>query len=157
MPSNVIAKTKSALKRREVITLLLAAVVFATAVFGLKYNATRTRTLEVGGHSYRLEVAISKAQHEKGLSDRKSLAENHGMLFLFQREDKECFWMKDMEFPLDIIWVDGAKKVVHLERNVSPDTYPQAICPSEKATYVIELNAGQAAEAGILPGQVLNF
>lgn len=157
MPSNVIAKTKSALKRREIITLLLAAVVFATAVFGLKYNATRTRTLEVGGHSYSLEVAITKEEHEKGLSNRKSLAEDRGMLFLFQKEDKECFWMKDMEFPLDIIWLDGTKRVVHLERNVSPDTYPQAICPSEKATYVIELNSGQASEAGILPGQILNF
>ena len=157
MPSNVIAKTKSALKRREVITLLITAVVFATAVFGLGYRATRTRTLEVGGHSYSLEVAVTKAEHEKGLSDRKFLDKDKGMVFLFEKEDKQCFWMKDMEFPLDIIWLDSARKVVHLERNVSPDTYPQAICPSEKAAYVIEIDAGQAAEAGILPGQILNF
>jgi uncharacterized membrane protein (UPF0127 family) len=157
MPSNVTAKIRSALKQRETVTLLLTAAVFTVAVFGFQHMAGRERKMTVGGHAYTLEVATSSAQQDRGLSGRKNLAKDKGMLFIFKAEDKHCFWMKDMQFPLDIIWLDGERRVVHVERNVSPDTYPNAICPSEKAVFVIELNAGQSSEAGILEGQVVTF
>lgn len=137
--------------------MLLAAVVFAIAVFGFQAWATRDRTLVVGGHAYALETAISRDEQDRGLSGRKSLDKDKGMLFVLRTNDKHCFWMKDMQFPLDIIWLDETGKVVHIEHEVSPDTYPEAICPSQNAQYVIELNAGQAAEAGILEGRVVTF
>lgn len=157
MPSNVTAKIKSALKRRETVILLLTAAVFTVAVFGFQYTAGRNRQMTVGGHTYTLETVTTDAEQDKGLSGRRSLAKDKGMLFVFKAEDKHCFWMKDMRFPLDIIWLDSEHRVVHVEQNVSPDTYPNAICPSENSVYVIELNAGQTAEAGIIKGQVVTF
>jgi uncharacterized membrane protein (UPF0127 family) len=155
MPSNVTAKIKSALKRREVIALLFVAV-----AFGCLYLAARDtspRTLHVSRQSYSLEIADNSDEQQKGLSDRDSMPRDHGMLFAFHYEEKLCFWMKDMHFPLDMIWLDAGHRVVHLEQNLSPDTYPDQFCSHTPARYVIELNAGEVARAGIRKGQNLNF
>ncbi len=157
MPSNVTAKIESALKRREAVTLLVAVVVFAIAILSYRHMTQTGKTLTFGGHTYTLELATTTKQQEHGLSDRRSMPRDHGMLFVYQQEKKECFWMKDMHFPLDMIWLDADHKVIYIANNVSPDTYPDTICPGDPAEFVIELNAGQAAEAGILQDSVLQF
>lgn len=116
------------------------------------------RTLQVDGHKFSLEVADTTQEQTQGLGDRASLPANQGMLFVFSGTPQvQCFWMKDMEFPLDIVWLGSNKQVVHIEQNVSPDTYPRSFCPSDPAEYVIELNAGTVASTGIRDGQTLNF
>jgi len=114
--------------------------------------------LRVGGKSFSLEVASTPQEQELGLGNRPSMPADHGMLFVFSgTPQKQCFWMRDMNFPLDIIWLGPDKQVVHIEQNVSPDTYPHSFCSSEPAQYVIELNAGAVAATGIHVGQTLNF
>ena len=95
------------------------------------------------------------SQQEKGLSGTAALDPNSGMLFWNAAEAKQCFWMKDMHYNLDIIWLDRNKKVTHIEYNLSPKTYPKTFCAQGK--YVIELNAGEAKRSGITKGQVLTF
>jgi uncharacterized protein len=155
MRNSVTAKTKWAPKRHEVAALLLALIVLL-GIFTI-FRSPETRTLRVGAHHYELEVMVSEKDHAQGLSGRQSLAQNRGMLFMFQREGQHCFWMKDMRFSLDIIWADAHHKVVHLEREVSPDSYPRTFCTGTPAAYVIELPAGTAKTTGIHKGQVLNF
>ena len=87
---------------------------------------------------------------EMGLSGREGLGRNNGMLFVFDNETvNRCFWMKDMKFSIDMIWLDSDKKVVHIQENVSPDTYPESYCPDAPAQYVLEVEAGRAEQLGI--------
>ncbi len=102
-----------------------------------------------------VEVVDNDTTRTMGLSGREDLGRNDGMLFKFDDSSaNRCFWMKDMNFPLDIIWLDQDKKVVHIENNVAPETYPQSYCPDEPAKYVLEVNAGRATELGITDNSV---
>jgi len=113
------------------------------------------RLPQVHGKSYRLTAVASYDAQVKGLSGTDRLADNAGMLFWYDETAERCFWMKDMRYSLDIIWLDAQKKVVHVEPELAPNTYPNTYCA--QARYVIELNAGQAAGSGITKGQVLSF
>ena len=79
------------------------------------------------------------------------------MLFVFAKPSVQCFWMKDMQFPIDIIWLDSTKKVTHIETNVDPMTYPKQYCGDDTTKYVIELRAGEAAAAQIAVARTLNL
>lgn len=118
---------------------------------------TKADTLLVNGRSFSLEVAATAQSRELGLGNRSSLPADHGMLFVFDHVAPECFWMKDMHFPLDMVWVSSDKKVVHIEHDVTPGTYPNSFCPVEPVKYVIELNAGMANNADIRIGEALDF
>lgn len=114
-------------------------------------------SLTTSGQQYTLEVVTSAQDKSKGLSDRSSLPQDRGMLFVYSREAVRCFWMKGMNFPLDIIWLNSSREVVHIEQNLSPDTYPKSFCPEQDAMYVIELNANEVDRAGISQGNRLGF
>jgi uncharacterized membrane protein (UPF0127 family) len=157
MRSNVTAKTKSALKNRSLLLLIAASVMLAALFLVIERPSPAVRTLKAGGHAFRLELAVTDEEHEVGLSGRQELASGKGMLFVFQRETDSCFWMKDMRFPIDIIWTTADREVVFLSQNVRPDSYPRTYCTPEPAAYVIELPAGSIGEMGIRRGQVLNF
>lgn len=103
------------------------------------------------------DLAQSPEEQAKGLSGRTSLAENQGLIFIFVQPGVQCFWMKDMRFPIDIIWMNANKEIVHIEQNVSPSTYPNAFCPNVDAQYVLEVNAGVADKLNIRPDQKLFF
>lgn len=98
----------------------------------------------IGEKRYYLEIADSNVEREKGLGGRESLCEECGMLFVFEKPGRYAFWMKDMRFPLDIIWLLG-NEVVFVAPNVSPD-FSGVIDPSAFADRVIEINAGAASE-----------
>lgn len=72
--------------------------------------------------SFNVLVSDTDSKVVKGLSGRKSLGQDEAMLFVFQSPGIYKFWMKDMNFPLDIIWLDKDRKVIHIEHNLSPST-----------------------------------
>ncbi len=102
--------------------------------------------LMLNGKTISLEIADTPALQEQGLSDRATLAQDHGMLFVFPTSGYEHFWMKDMHFPLDIIYLDSNDRVVTIFADVAPDTYPKTIAPAAPAKYVLEVNAGFAKQ-----------
>jgi uncharacterized membrane protein (UPF0127 family) len=65
--------------------------------------------------------------------------------------------MKDMNFPIDMVWVDANQRVVSIESDVPPASYPKTFCPDEAAKYVLEFSAGTAAQQGLSVGQKLPF
>jgi len=91
------------------------------------------------------------------LSNREKLAENQGMLFVFDHTDYHSFWMKDMRFAIDIIWIDENKKVVDITHNAEPESYPKIFKPSLPAQYVLEVNAGWAEEHRVKVGDLADF
>lgn len=98
--------------------------------------------LKIGNAEIKLERLETAAEQERGLSYRQSLPEDGGVLFVYQDDNAPSFWMKGMNFPLDIIWLDRNLTVVGFEKNVSPSTYPRTFSPPAPIRYVLEVNAG---------------
>ena len=107
------------------------------------------------------ELADTAEKRGRGLMFRESLPKDRGMLFTFSEPQQWTFWMKNTRIPLDIIWMDGKKKIVHVERNVptcsrTDDGCPQ-YQPNDQAVYVLELGAGMAESLKLQRGMVLKF
>ena len=114
-------------------------------------------SVTVGTSTILVEVADTNEKRTRGLSGRQSLSENHGMLFIFDYENNWGIWMKDMRFPIDIIWADSRGKIITIARNVSPGTFPNAFYPAAPARYVLELPAGETATRGIVEEMHIEF
>lgn len=102
-------------------------------------------------------VASTSAEQEKGLGGRPALPADQGMLFPFQAAGAYGFWMKDMRFSLDIVWISSDKRVIGLIPGLSPATYPDIFYPPAPVEYVLELDSGGAAAHGIATGTQLVF
>ncbi len=113
------------------------------------------RRVPIAGERFSLAVARENAERSAGLSGVSSMQYGDGMLFEFDRSATHGFWMKGMQFPLDIIWLDGEGRVVHIEEQLSPDTFPETFYPDLPADYVIELNAGVVRDIGLSVGDVV--
>src|SRR5690606_32111536 len=139
-------------------TLIPVIIGVVVVLCGLVVFDTRpTSHLTIQNQAVNIETVSSPESITRGLSGRDQLSENHGMLFVMGRNDRHCFWMKDMKFPLDIIWLDNQKRIVHIEANVAPESFPKSFCPNEPAHYVLEVNAGSAADWGWSVGQQATF
>ena len=103
------------------------------------------------------EVVDTDSSRALGLSGRNEMRENEGMLFVFDYSGKYGFWMKDMLFSIDILWINQNGVVVHIERNISPDSYPQTFINDSEALYVLELSAGGSERNGIFLGSKLKI
>ncbi|MDZ7744624.1 MAG: DUF192 domain-containing protein [Candidatus Saccharibacteria bacterium] len=111
---------------------------------------------QLEGASFDLLVADTNELRLQGLGGRPQLEPGEGMLFVFDKPDFECFWMKDVDYAIDILWFDADKRLVHVEDSVAPDTYPASFCPSEPAQYAVELLEGQAEALGVSGETVLD-
>lgn len=165
-------KTKSAPKSRRSFSESLSIfavflIVFIALVFALYFVSRQTSELsapeqpncngaQLSLGCYELEKATTNEQRIKGLSDRESLGEKTGMLFTFETIEEQCFWMKDMKFSIDIIWLNEDKVITKIEKNVSPGTYPDSFC-SEQTKYVLEFKPGVADENGLKVGSTVQF
>ena len=110
------------------------------------------QTIKIGETTFKVEIANTYDARARGLSGRKSLATDTGLLFLFDTPARYGFWMKDMSFPIDIIWIGDNGKVVFIEKDVKPSTYPKVFYSSGPANFVLELNAGAADNHSIKIG-----
>ncbi len=104
-----------------------------------------------------LETARTNSALILGLSGRTSMDRARGMLFVFDQPSRQCMWMKDMHFALDMLWLDDQNQIIHIEKNVKPESYPDSYCGPENSKYVVELNTGIADQAGLHNGQKLEL
>lgn len=113
----------------------------------LKSRPAEQKTLRIQGVKISVEVASNSAEKSKGLSGRKTLGKNEGMLFVFAKDTQPSFWMKDMNFSIDIIWINDGK-IVQIDKNVpnpppgTADSQLPLFSPNETIDYVLEVNAG---------------
>ena len=108
---------------------------------------------------FKVELAISVSQKAKGLMFRESLESDAGMLFIYDKEQKPDFWMKNTYIPLDIIWLNKDKEVVFIKRNLMPCKSKECpIISSDKdSQYVLEINAGTVDSLGLKLYDKLQF
>ena len=111
----------------------------SVAVLGPAYTVT------LDGATVHVMLARTPAEQERGLGGRDSLAVDQGMLFVFPKDGEYAFWMKDMKFSIDILWLAQDGTVVYIVPNLSPSTYPQTFGPSKPARFVLEVPAGFVA------------
>lgn len=113
------------------------------------------------GITIKAEIADTPLKRSMGLMYRDQLKKDHGMLFFFSQPMAWTFWMKNTKIPLDIIWMDAKKTIIHIERNVPICTRQDDGCPQyhsdEGALYVLELGAGRAAALQLQRGVKLSF
>lgn len=129
---------------------LLTVVIAAGGYFAY---ASKQAMLDIGGRRIKLEVVRSPWLLQRGLSGRDDLARDSGMLFVMPTRDIHAFWMKDMRFALDIIWLDDGQVVetATLPAPTSTSFIPRHD-PTHPAERVLELKAGQAQELGLKQG-----
>jgi uncharacterized membrane protein (UPF0127 family) len=135
------------------------------AALGLVFcagQAAKTEFIKVylpDGFAVTAELAVTDEARQQGLMYREKMEENQGMLFLFEGENIQAFWMKNMRFAIDIAWLDEQKRVVHLESRVPPcaaDPCPSYV-PKSAAMYVLELKSGAAERHGLQLYKRLEF
>jgi len=98
--------------------------------------------VEIAGKTIKVEIADTDAKRELGLSGHKVLSDDEGMIFIFDKMSKYAFWMKDMLYPLDLVWINSDMKVVYIKKNAQPDSYPEVFGGDDNAQYVLEVNTG---------------
>jgi len=116
--------------------------------------AYATTSVNIGQKNFKVELAVTADQQSLGLGQRNSLPATAGMLFVFKPAESATFWMKDMRFPIDMIWIYQGK-IIAINRNVpvplvgtKPADLP-TYSPKEPVDYVLEVNAGASSGVNI--------
>jgi uncharacterized protein len=133
-------------------------------------NQNTKKTLKIGEISLNVEIADTEIARTQGLSGKVAkdgdpigleLGENEGMLFVFEREENYGFWMKDMNFAIDMAWLDKNKKIVYIESDVRPETYlknpPQIFGSNVTSLYVLETPSEFLVKNNIKIGDFVAF
>lgn len=118
----------------------------------------KTAEVKIGNAVFKVEIADTPAARALGLSGREFLKPDAGMLFIFAEADIQKFWMKDMEFPIDIIWIRD-NKIIGMIIGAEPEAGSDYIIYTspEPADMVLEINAGAAIKNGINVGDTLEL
>ncbi len=117
-----------------------------------------TVVLPAGGRTvtFRVEVARTPDEHQRGLMYRQHLDADAGMLFLSRQDQVQVFWMKNTLIPLDMLFIDRERKIVGIVENAEPQTLTSRKV-DQPSRYVLEIRGGLAAQLGIKPGGVVEF
>lgn len=110
-------------------------------------------TLTIRFFQVTAEVARTPAERARGLMGRQSLALNHGMLFVFEQADTQCFWMRNTPLPLTIAFINNEGKIVNIAdmQPLSDDSH----CSSQPVRYALEMEQGWFKKRGVLVGDVV--
>ncbi len=109
-------------------------------------NVIIEKGLNLGGINLDIELAQNAQKQVQGLSGRPVLPPNRAMLFAYNKPGYPAFWMKDMNFAIDIIWLDKNWMVADITENVSPETFPKTFTSASPVQYVLEVNGGFAKQ-----------
>ena len=113
--------------------------------------------LYVRGVPINVEIADTPQERTQGLSGRDPLPDHHGLLFVFEEQNPHGFWMKNMKFPIDIIWFASDGRIVGIQEYASPESYPQVFYPDLPALYALEVNAGFVDTFSIQKGDYIDM
>lgn len=113
--------------------------------------------LKIGDIRLQVEIADTQEKRVIGLSGRKSLGDRDGMLFVFDNESLHGIWMKDMNFAIDILWIDADYEIVDIKKNAKLDSYPEVFYPKNLSKYVLEVNVGFLEKNDIEIGERIIF
>ncbi len=151
---------KRILEKTALLLFVLALVVvfFAYARLRPAVAPNQGSFIEINGQRIEVELADTPARQARGLSDHPAFTDKQGMLFIFPQKQIQSFWMKEMLFPLDIIWIDGGRVA-----GIAPDLPPEGQTPKniysspEPVDRVLEVNAGWAERHKVKTGDRVEY
>src|SRR5579872_5412747 len=135
-----------------IILIVIGVVIYQ---FSLK-PSNSTQSVTIDNHTFNVELAKNPDEQQKGLGDRNNLDINKGMLFIFDKSDYYSFWMKDMRFPLDMIFIRG-NKIVYIFQNVPIKPFNNVEQTTQPADKVLEINAGLSKKYGFKIGDIVIY
>jgi uncharacterized membrane protein (UPF0127 family) len=153
----------------RIVAPLLLALIVGVAILTTHYYHNRNqvyvacgfkdnKTITIGSQKIAAELATTASAQQLGLGGRACIGQNEGMLFVFSQPSQYSMWMKDMKFPIDIVWIGSNHKTVGVYRGVEPSTYPDTFVNSDgPALYVLELASQRSKSLGITTGTPINF
>ncbi len=144
------------MKKKQFLAIAAVLLIVAVSIVWLRpksvvHAPTETQSTHQGritlsGTTLSVKLATTDTEREQGLSGTAPLEPNSGMLFVFDKPDMYGFWMKDMNYSLDMIWIGNDKKIVGVTENATPESYPTVFKSKSPAQYVLEVSAGFAKE-----------
>lgn len=141
-------------------TVLIAIIIAVAISQGYLNPFGQNATVTIGKQTFKAEIAKSDKDKQTGLSNKTSLPQDQGMLFPFAKPDYYSFWMKEMKFPIDIIYIKE-NKIVTIFSNVpvpaSKDENPAIYKPEEPADTVFEINAGLSQKNNFQKGDAVTI
>jgi uncharacterized protein len=125
-----------------------------SAAFAQTPSGLPVETAKLGNVTLSIEIADTPSTMEKGLMFHAPLSFNQGMLFVFNPPQLATMWMKNMQFPIDMIWFDGNGTILHIEKSLPPCTGPDSTCAvydgnSQQTSFVLEVASGFVDHYGI--------
>ena len=135
---------------------VLFRIIFVLCLAGAIFFSFRSDTkkcdyllIKINKISFCSRIADSDSERVTGLSGVNGLEKFDALLLVFENQEKHGIWMKNMLIPIDILWLDSNKTIIHKEENVLPDTYPRVFYPKSNAKYVLETKAGFIEDNGL--------
>ncbi|MFA6158920.1 MAG: DUF192 domain-containing protein [Candidatus Paceibacterota bacterium] len=156
-------------KKKLIVFVLVLAVIATASLFIAHTSVSKSLSVshpqyslqriqaKLGGEAFEVMVASTTAEQELGLGGLTGLKQNEAMIFPNRTSDLYGFWMKDMLFSIDIVWLDENFDIVTVDGSLSPDTYPKIFFPQKPSRYVIELPAGTVERLGVTVGNHLEI
>jgi len=139
---------------------LTVVIFFTILVASLILSRVKKPEVSINNETFKVEVADSDKEQQIGLSEKRKLNENQGMLFVFKKADYYSFWMKNMKFPIDIIYINGNRVItvvsnapIPADANGNLEVYQ----PKGQSDKVLEINAGLAEKYNIKEGSTINI
>lgn len=145
------------LKKIFYLVIVIVFVVYFFLLFKKNIQTNNIQYVKIAGQVLKVDLALTPRAQEQGLSGRSGLKENEGMLFVFDTPGQYSFWMKDMNFPIDMIWFDKNLRVVYIKKNAEPDSYPDTFAPATDAKYVLEVSSGFSEKNNLKEGDSAQF
>ncbi|MDO8521634.1 MAG: DUF192 domain-containing protein [bacterium] len=149
--------TKQPRLRDYLLTVFLFTLFVGTYAGDSGVVAPQRSAVTIADTAIAVDVARTPQEQARGLSGRPSLSESEGMLFIFEQPDLYGFWMPNMHFAIDIVWISSDWRIVDLALQVAPDSYPTVFTPSTPAQYVLEVPAGTVERHGWKAGDAVHF
>lgn len=138
-------------------TVIATVFIFVGALVYVALPHASSSTVQIKDHTIRVAIVDTPESRAIGLSGHESLPKGEGMLFVFPEDGLYSFWMKDMRFAIDILWISSEGAIVDLRENISPNTYPASFMPRSEARYVLELPAGAVEEYELELGDIVRL
>lgn len=155
------------MKNENNFSFLLVALFFFLFFFLISqpdknFKLENIKYVKIAGQNIRVDLALTPMERSRGLSGRQSLNDDAGMLFVFDYLGYYPFWMKEMNFSIDIIWLvpfERGKyaKVVYIKKDARPEEYPATYCSDRTSQYVLEVLAGFADKNNLQIGDRVEF
>jgi hypothetical protein len=122
-------------------------------------KSQRKIVVKIKDKPFLMDIAKTSEERNLGLMYKESLDSNKGMIFIYNKEKKYSFWMKNTMIPLDIIWLNKSKNVVYISKNTQPCKQNDcpSIKPNRRAIYVLEINANLSDKLGLNIGDLIEF